>query len=479
MEAKHYEFLTICAFFFVIGVVLAKRYPQVRDWLFGLGVYMTVDLDRYDINLDGRAFYRAATRGFELSIVDVISAILIFSASRGERRARPPTYVLIVTYTAYAALTVLLNDPKIFGAFELTKILRGLFAFTAAARYVSGPRQLRVLMIALTATIGYEGAQSLFMRYVGHVHRVGGTLNHPNNLAVFSNVAAPILLTAAFADYAPTLKKAFAFGYALCGACVVLTISRTGFAVFMMISALIFFTLVRIRLTPRQIATLAALGLVGLGAVYRAKDSLTARYESASLSKEATSDKGRGLYFRLGAAVFADRPFGVGLNNWSWVVTNEYYEKFGLPFRPYENTDVDFSSYTKMEAVQMVAPPAHNLWILTLGEVGIIGFGLFVAIWVRWMVIARRFVRRSAGDIVSRYGAGVFFALLGLTLSTMTEYAYRHAQIFFFVHMLVGGMMGLTMGRNRAAARQRALLRRERQALDPARARVLYQPARG
>jgi hypothetical protein len=145
------------------------------------------------------------------------------------------------------------------------------------------------------------------------------------------------------------------------------------------------------------------------------------------------------------------------------VVTNDFYPKLGLPFKPYQNTDVDFSDYTDDEAENMVAPPAHNLWILTLGEVGIIGFTLFVAIWFRWMQIAFRFLSRRATSPMSRYGSGVFFSLLSLTLSTMTEYAYRFPQILFLVHILVGALMGLILGRKRAFAVQQAALRRRRE----------------
>jgi hypothetical protein len=464
MEQKHIEFLLIFAALLPIGTLFAKRYSRFRDFLVVLAIWMTIKLDSFDINLIGRRFYRAATRGIEISFVDLVAIILLLTVPKSGRSERPATYWLIWAYIAYAGLSIPLSEPMLFGTFELVKLLRGLLIFAAIARYVRGVRELRVLMIGVVLTVFYQAYFALEQRYVQGIHRIPGTLDHPNNLATFANFCAPILLTAALADYPKKYTRAFVAGFALCAVCVILTISRTGFAVIGLTTLLVVATCVKVEFTPKKAAMALVAVILVAGALFKAQDSLASRYGSATLEEEAKSDRGRGLYFRLGAAVFAERPFGVGLNNWSWVVTNDFYPVLGLPNKPYENTDVDWSKYSENEAENMVAPPAHNLWILTLGEVGIIGFGLFVAIWYRWMSMSFRFVGRRPSDAVSRYGAGVFFGMLSLTLTTMTEYSYRFPQIFFLVHLLVGAFIGLDIGRRHARHEQQAAARRTERA---------------
>jgi hypothetical protein len=265
---------------------------------------------------------------------------------------------------------------------------------------------------------------------------------------------------------------------------VVLTISRTGFAVFLLMSIFTTMACVTFKITGRRLAIGAIAVMIAGAALYKARDSLMSRYEGSSLKKEAEDERGRGLYFRLGALVMDDHPFGIGLNNWSYIVTNHYYALVDLPYRPYESTDVDFTGYTRNETSHMVAPPAHNLWILTAGEVGYPGLLLFCAIWYRWFGMARQFIRKTATHPVWRYGTGAFFALFGLVLSTMTEYGFRHAQLYFLAHILMGSLAGLHLYKARTAAQARKEARQRRssagdlEAPRPRRPSVAPAPAR-
>jgi hypothetical protein len=462
MEPKHYVFIVACFVLLVAGTALARSRPAVRDWLFGIGVLITTDPGAYDVNLMGRELYRAATRGIEISMLDVIAAILIFSAPARHRRGWPASFGVMSLYTGYAALTIPFNEPQLFGYFEMSKLLRGLLVFTAAARYMRGPRELKILVISLCVTMMFESSIALRDRYIYGQNRIHGTMGSWNMLAMYSNIVAPYMLAAAMADWPKRLRQACALAFAMCGGCVILTISRTGFAVFLLMGIFTTLACVNFKITMRKVAIASVVLLLAAGALYKARDSLASRYEASSLAQEAEAERGRGLYFRLGALVVDDHPFGIGLNNWSYIVTNHYYELVGLPFRPYENTDVDFTGYTRNESAHMVAPPAHNLWILTAGEVGIPGLLLFIGIWYRWFRLAGQFVRKTATSPVWRFGTGAFFSLFGLVLSCMTEYGFRHSPLYFLTHILMGSLAGLHAYRQRLTAQARREARQRR-----------------
>lgn len=58
-------------------------------------------------------------------------------------------------------------------------------------------------------------------------------------------------------------------------------------------------------------------------------DTLQSRYSSFEFQNEYMSEEGdRGKYFKEGLPALADNPiFGVGLNNWSYWISNKYSTK--------------------------------------------------------------------------------------------------------------------------------------------------------
>src|SRR5712671_1173301 len=91
-----------------------------------------------------REFYRGTTRGFEFSLVDILSISLLASlllVPRGRSRGYwPASLGLMLLFFCYACFNVGIADPKLFGLFELSKMLRGLTIFLAVAFYVRGER---------------------------------------------------------------------------------------------------------------------------------------------------------------------------------------------------------------------------------------------------------------------------------------------------------------------------------------------------
>ena len=65
----------------------------------------------------------------------------------------------------YACFSVAISDPKLFGLFELSKMLRGMIVFLAAALFVRSERELRMLVVALACAVCWQGLLGLYQRY--------------------------------------------------------------------------------------------------------------------------------------------------------------------------------------------------------------------------------------------------------------------------------------------------------------------------
>ena len=74
-----------------------------------------------------------------------------------------------------------------------------------------------------------------------------------------------------------------------------------------------------------------------------------------------------------------------------------------------------------------------------------------VAIWARWFWIAGAFLRRRSANLMSRFGVGAFFGLLGAFGQSLSEWTFRQTNVFFLVHMVMGAVAALYVMRRREA----------------------------
>jgi hypothetical protein len=433
-------------------------WSRARDWVFFVLVAWTVFGHHTHINFISREWYRGTTRGFEFTPLDILAVALLCALLLRPRRGQQRWYWLggllpMLVYAAYGTLSLLFAEPKLFALFELNKVLRGVVVLVAAALYVQSEREVRWFAWALVAAVWAEGIIALKMRYLGGVHRVFGSLDHPNSLSMFMCMCAPVLYMVAMANVSRRLQWAALGGVALASVAVILTISRMGviaLGVVLLGAVAACFTL-RLNLRNLVISAAVMLGLV-LGVGY-AWSTLMSRYGEASLEDEYGTESllGRGSYIRLGVMLANENLLGVGLNNWCWWVSNEYGPRFGIPYKPYESTSEppDFSVPRGLDTAQ--APPAHNLAALTAGELGWPGLLIFAAVWVRWFWMGASFLFKRSADLLSRVGAGLLFALLAVFLQSFTEWEYRQTPILFSVHLLMGTLAGIYWQRQRAA----------------------------
>ena len=123
------------------GILMASASKRVRDVFFVLMVFLAPMTERFDINFVSRDFYRGTTRGFEVSLVDILSMSLLVGSilfpRRGESRFYwPASLGFMGLFFLYSCFNVAVSDPKIFGLFELSKMVRGIIIFLAVAFYL-------------------------------------------------------------------------------------------------------------------------------------------------------------------------------------------------------------------------------------------------------------------------------------------------------------------------------------------------------
>lgn len=449
MEPKDFIALALLLLVIPVGILIATASHRARDVAFFVMVAATVVTDRLDVNFFSQYWYRGTTRGVEFSIVDFLALSVFFSSflrpRPGESRLFwPASFGLMLLFFCYAVASVMFSDPKLYGVFELSKMCRGLLLFLAAAFYIRGPRQIGILVLALGCAACLEGVFALKQRLIGGIERTPGTLDHENSLSMYVCLVAPIFVAAATSSLPKLVRVLSILALGAAALCSVLTISRAGIPIFVLVTFGAAVFCVSWRITAKKLMAAAVIGLCIFGLAFKTWDSLKGRYAEASFQDEYLDDEqeGRGYYLRLAKVIAEDRFFGVGLNNWSYWVSKKYGVMVG---RPYDDYD-DIRSHAPDEqtiADSVWAAPAHNLAALTVGELGVPGLLLFGLLWLRWFQMGLRFLFKRTPAVMQRLGIGLFFSLWGIFLHSLTEWTFRQSHIFLTFNILIGALASL------------------------------------
>jgi hypothetical protein len=447
------------------GLVIACLSRRMRDLFFVCLVFFSPMIERMDVNFVSREWYRGTSRGFEFSLLDILSFGLLFSSllapRRGETRAYwPGSLGFMLLLLAYACFNVAISDPRLFGLFELFKMARGLVVFLAVAFYIRSERELRLMLWTLACLVCYEGLLALQQRYMYGIHRVPGTIDDSNSLSVFMCTTAPVFVAVITSRLPLLLKGISAAAIALACVGVILTISRAGVVIVALVLLGTALCTMSWRLSLKKILILLLIVAGAAGMLGKSWKTLKERFQSSSLKEEYENKKnlGRGYYIRIARAIVHEEWFGVGLNNWSYWVSNRYGPKLGYRFVPYRGTDTEPSD--KIPATSNVdeaqAAPAHSLAALTAGELGIPGLALFALLWLRWFTMGASFLWRRTPDPKRRIAVGILFGLCGMFLQSLTEWVFRQSPLYYVFHVLLGTLAALCYHRKRTLLQARS-----------------------
>jgi O-antigen ligase len=421
-------------------------------------VSLAVLAERMDVNFFTEAWYRGTTRGIEITLVEMLAFGLLFGCwvgnrGPGRRPYWPGSLGLMLLYLAFACVSVAVSVPRVFGAFELSKIFASILVFLAAAAYARSRREWTLLVVALGCAVAFESLWAVHQHFVTHLERAEGTLDHANSLSMYLCMTAPLLVAVAFAGWARWLRAFCGLCAALATVGLVLTLSRAGIPIFAVVVIGTILACASWRLSPGRIVLRSILVLGAAALVAACWGQIEQRYSEATLEEEyfdPTVD-GRGVYLRLSGEIVKDHFFGIGLNNWSYQVSLTYGPRLGFRYVDYDHlVSIYGTSNDKQFSDSYLAPPAHNLAALTLGELGVPGLAIFALMWLRWLSMAAPFLRLPRGEPMRAMGVGLLFGICGIFGQSITEWVYRQTPILFTFYILLGALASMAHARRQA-----------------------------
>ena len=438
MEFKYILFL-ICALIGVpLGILGCIIWPVLTRWVIVIAVWATTEPMKVGINFVSREFYRAATRGFEVTLADLCTLILLgyMLAKPAEYKLRwfPPLAIptllyLLVGFISWSMAGSSLAVPaeairvpyprfevNLYPLFELTKVIRGYLLYWVIVNYVRNEKSAQDLLWGIAVAVIYMAYLTISSRYLQGIHRVKATLGHPNSLATY--LAMMGSLSFAFVLYYKKWISSVLWGglALLCTVGVILTISRGGLA-----GLIVGVWLNAMALLPRHLnlknITLIFLSILMAGALLAvAMDTLAGRFIG---EQDAASDMAyRGKYNDQAKLMAKDHLFGIGMGNFSARSWTEYAAR----------VDPDLPPGT----------PAHNNWYLTLGELGWPGVIMLALIWLRYFLLLIPFYFKRKKNILSTLALAGCTSIIVNQIQSLLQLGYRQTPMFLMTMIFMG-----------------------------------------
>ncbi|MGE4490254.1 MAG: O-antigen ligase family protein, partial [Kiritimatiellales bacterium] len=404
MSFKYIVFYAVFLLGIPAAVLAGLVFRPFKNFLVALMCFSLCYPESMSINFVSRESYRMATRGFELGLFDVCTIALFFILvfQTGDRRFRwfPPLTITYGLYIIAGIISWMLTSGNIpipsnvqnvyasagydfysyfetglYPLFELSKILRGGLTYLVVVNFLHNEKDFQVLLSSLIIVVVVLTVESLIDRYIWGYHRISATLGHPNSLGTFTSMTGTLMFGVALFRTTFLSSGTFAIATAASLVCVLLTISRGALSAMVLGLWLDVSSLFHRYLNFKNFTILFLGSLVVLGLFFMAADTITARFLT---QQDAVSDiEYRGLYNEEAKGMARDHAFGVGLGNFSAYSWLKYAAEAGL---------------------NEPGTPAHNLWFLTLGEVGYPGLIAFVIYWFRFYSIGLPFLFRQRKD---------------------------------------------------------------------------------
>ena len=411
----------------VVGRLLRKR-EATHAWIVGaLGFLPFVALRRTSISVTFVDYARGDSMGLEITVVDFVALVALAAMAR--RHAPIPYRVVAPLYLLTVVTSMLFAPWPLVGWFSIWKLARFLLLMTALAWAFEDPRRPPAWLKGVCLGLALQFVQAFQQRFVEGLDQAVGTFPHQNSMGMAIDLIVPIVLAIALAGQGGLAAWTT---LALGAACVVLALSR-GALVMMGIAVIAVYVMSSTRRFTLKKNLIALGGLLAAGILLAVSfESIVHRFETAPVESEV----GRELYVEEARIILADHPFGVGINQWSYVSSRQRYgERAGL--EPQDRGGL-----------------AHNIYWLTLAELGYHGFVAFILLIAapfRWALPS---VWRHRADIRGDVLLGAIVALAVTHAHGTLEWAWRQTQVgyvYFSVTALVWALARQLSGPRRPA----------------------------
>ncbi len=424
----------------IVGVpamtITSMVIPKIKYLLVSMLILSIMFGSMVSINFVSMEQYRGPSRGFEITVTDLICLALIFTLILTKPKKIiwiPKTFGMCAIFFVAAVINVVSSPVPLYGYFFLWQIYRAALLYWCIINLVVTEDGGKEIMNAIWMGFVAVGCVMLLIafkqKYVDGIYRIPAFFDHSNTVPSFliMLLCATMVWGMAnkeftFIQYAVTMIASLGMIFAIFA-----TGSRSGYLVAAgSVGASLVITnfrkkklaVDRFRILFSTVVIISAMFVGGLLVI----DTVIDRFLNAPESSEEAREE-----FNISARMMAeDHFFGVGLNQFSYVLTNT--EKY--------------REHIKIMANEEQAGVAHHIYLLTAAEMGNIGLALFLLLLAR-ILIPIAFTGLRWKNLNHLILLGLTIGILSFLMIGFLEWVFRLTPVIYQFSLASGLGIGL------------------------------------
>jgi O-antigen ligase len=356
--------------------------------------------------------YRGHTKGYEISLIEVLAIALIVAVRRGPRLGVStgiPGLWLYLLWCGTCLLSMLGSSEPTYALMAASRFAKGALTFAAAALYLRDEDDLRWAVGALAGALFHHGLLCLKMRLLDGSWQVKGWFEHQNPMAMWCYMGAlPVLAALLWQPIKGRLCWLCLAGFGGAGLCILLSVSRAALAAYAVGAAIVLLG-AWLRGPNVRVIAFTAMGALGAVVVFLfAMDSFKARLNEVANSSQVVEEDLRDILNKQSAAMLKDHPWnGIGWNNFGIANSRGRGDKYSEILEEWDR-DRGFTIYDENYYAN---PLTESLYWLWLSETGWLGFSTFIMFAAMTLWCAGKSAWRDRGTLFGAFAFALFVAL--------------------------------------------------------------------
>ncbi|MCP4179481.1 MAG: O-antigen ligase family protein [bacterium] len=424
---KYLVFFTVLIVGVPVGFAFAKNNKKIENIILFLTLFFTCRVESETINFISRENYRGTSRGFEITVVDILILILFLLVIHRKKlykiKILPPCSILFFLYFLFSLISITNSGSSLYSYFEIWKMIRMYLFYWIFYNYIHDVRQINSIIKYICIIIIYVFLLVLEQKYLLGMFQVKGPFPHQNSMAMYMIVFGSIV----FSMLLNTRKGAFNTYYLLAvfgmsGICVISSLSRAGIACFALSLFIIFVLSYFSGFNFKKIGLTVLFIVLGGIVLYKAIDTIMLRFETAPEESAQT----RVVLANSATMMANDKIFGIGLNNFGLKINPPY---------PY-GADIPRTKWNEKEGL------VETIYLMIAAETGWINLGIFLIMLIKFycMNIANYFRYRKIEYVF--VAIGLIGGLTGIYIESALEWVLKQTNNFYQL-MLIFAIIGV------------------------------------
>lgn len=309
-----------------IGGLIISKDRRMEDFavcvlMFLLGLHINTTV----LMLGSIEWYRGVTKGYEFTMMEILSVSLIFSTIFNSKR----NFILFPLGTILWFLYIGASSLSIFSALNINYVFMSILKHMkvwlivwAIVNYVRSRREVHIVLTGLSIMLIYQFFIVAKMKWIDGFYQVRGLFEHQNPLAMFTYMAALPILAVAMSPASTKMQGVLYFVTFGCSGIIVLaSLSRAALAFFAMgtmaIVAAGFFD----RISLKRIFIVMVMAIGGAFVLAMTAETIISRFNDEG--NEASGETREVMNLASKAMIDAN-PLGVGWNNFGKAINHPY-----------------------------------------------------------------------------------------------------------------------------------------------------------